>query len=59
KGYTTFWETIQQLQDLGFLRLSIRSEGARGRKTYVYLPGIPVQLLERELVEDLNRETSP
>ncbi|MEM4353156.1 MAG: AAA family ATPase [Candidatus Caldarchaeum sp.] len=58
KGYTTFWETLQQLQDLGFLRLIIRSEGARGRKTYVYLPGIPVQLLERELVEDLNRETS-
>ncbi|MEM2236892.1 MAG: AAA family ATPase [Candidatus Caldarchaeum sp.] len=58
KGYTTFWETLQQLQDLGFLRLIIRSEGARGRKTYVYLPGIPVQLLERELVKDLSREFS-
>ncbi|MCS6770030.1 MAG: AAA family ATPase [Candidatus Caldarchaeum sp.] len=54
KGYTTFWETLQQLQDLGFLRLSIRSEGARGRKTYIYLPGIPVQLLEKELMKDVN-----
>lgn len=55
KGYTTFWETLQQLQDLGFLRLSIKSEGAKGRKTYVYLPGIPVQLLERELLKDISR----
>jgi len=51
KGYTSFWETLQQLQDLGFLRLSIRSEGARGRRTCVYLPGIPAQLLERELAK--------
>ncbi|MEM0384376.1 MAG: AAA family ATPase [Candidatus Caldarchaeum sp.] len=55
KGYTTFWETLQQLQDLGFLRLSIKSEGAKGRKTYIYLPGIPVQLLERELLKDISR----
>ncbi len=58
KGYTTFWEILQQLQDLGFLRLSIRSEGAKGRKTYVYLPGIPVQLLEKELVKDISRDLS-
>ncbi len=58
KGYTTFWEILQQLQDLGFLRLSIKSEGVRGRKTYVYLPGIPVQLLEKELVKDISRDPS-
>ncbi|BAJ49870.1 archaeal cell division control protein 6 [Candidatus Caldarchaeum subterraneum] len=54
KGYTSFWEILQQLQDLGFLRLSVKSEGARGRKTFVYLPGIPAQLLEQELVKGLS-----
>ncbi|MDW8083881.1 MAG: AAA family ATPase [Candidatus Caldarchaeum sp.] len=55
KGYTTFWETLQQLQDLGFLRLSVVSEGVKGRKTYVYLPGIPSQLLEQEVMKGLVR----
>lgn len=55
KGYTTFWETLQQLQELGFLRLSVRSEGSKGRKTYVYLPGVPAALLEQELLKGLSR----
>ncbi|MCS6784635.1 MAG: AAA family ATPase [Candidatus Caldarchaeum sp.] len=55
KGYTTFWETLQQLQDLGFIRLSVVSEGAKGRKSYIYLPGIPAQLLEQELMKSLSR----
>jgi cell division control protein 6 len=58
RGYTHFWETLQQLQDLGFLRLSIRSEGVKGRKTYIYLPGIPATLLEKELLRGFGREPS-
>jgi cell division control protein 6 len=58
RGYTHFWETLQQLQDLGFLRLSIRSEGVKGRKTYIYLPGIPAALLEKELLRGFGREPS-
>jgi cell division control protein 6 len=58
RGYTHFWETLQQLQDLGFLRLSIRSEGVKGRKTYIYLPGIPAALLEKELLRGVGREPS-
>lgn len=59
KGYTTFWETLQQLQDLGFVRLSVKSEGVKGRKTYVYLPGIPSQLLEQELMKGFSRNHGP
>jgi cell division control protein 6 len=54
-SYTNFWEKLQWLQDLGFLRLSIQTD-RKGRKTYVYLPGIPATLLETEIIRSFGRE---
>ena len=55
KGYTRFWETLQKLQDLGFLSIRVRSEGSRGgRKSHISLPGIPASLLEAELSKAIN-----
>jgi cell division control protein 6 len=54
-SYTNFWEKLQWLQDLGFLRLSIQTD-RKGRKTYVYLPGIPATLLETEIMRSFGRE---
>jgi len=55
RAYTRFWEYLQRLDDLGILRINVRSEGARGRRSYVSLPGIPVSILERELESILQR----
>lgn len=49
KGYTRFWEIMHKLQDLGFIRIKVRSEGIRGRRSIVSLPDIPAALLEEEL----------
>jgi len=54
KGYTSFWETLQTLQDQGFIRIKVQSEGARGRRSYISLPGIPSVLLEAELMRVLD-----
>ncbi|GBC68757.1 hypothetical protein HRbin01_00442 [archaeon HR01] len=53
KGYTTFWENLQQLQDLGFIRITVKSEGMKGRKSLISLPSIPVNLLIEELMKGL------
>ncbi|MCD6235702.1 MAG: ORC1-type DNA replication protein [Thaumarchaeota archaeon] len=49
RAYTRFWEYLQRLDDLGIIRINVRSEGARGRRSYVSLPGIPVSILNNEL----------
>jgi len=49
KGYTRYWEALNRLQDLGFLRIRVQSEGIRGRRSIVSLAGIPAGLLEAEL----------
>lgn len=49
KAYTRFWEYLQKLEDLGFIRIKVSSKGTRGRKSYISLPEIPVSILENEL----------
>jgi cell division control protein 6 len=56
-GYTFYREKLQHLQDLGYLRLSIKSSN-KGRRTYIYLPGIPATLLEKELIGSFSKEHS-
>ena len=58
RAYTRFWEYLQRLDDLGILRINVKSEGAKGRRSYVSLPGIPVSILQRELESILRREKS-
>ncbi len=53
KGYTRFWEIMHRLQELGFIRIRVRSEGIKGRRSIVSLPGIPASLLEEELKKAL------
>jgi cell division control protein 6 len=57
-SYNVYLEILQQLQDLGFLRLVIRSGGVEGEKTYVYLPAIPATLLEKELIKSFSQKPS-
>jgi archaeal cell division control protein 6 len=54
-GYTFYREKLQHLQDLGYLRLSIKSSN-KGRRTYIYLPGIPATLLEKEIIRSFSKE---
>ena len=56
RAYTRFWEFLQRLDDLGIIRIKVKSEGARGRKSYISLPGIPVSILRRELESIIERE---
>ncbi|MEM2178197.1 MAG: ORC1-type DNA replication protein [Candidatus Methanomethylicaceae archaeon] len=49
KSYTRFWEDLQKLEDLGFIRIKVLSEGKKGRRMYIFLPGIPASILENEL----------
>ncbi|MCS7126230.1 MAG: ORC1-type DNA replication protein [Aigarchaeota archaeon] len=49
KSYTSFWGALQRLDDLGIIRIKVISEGSRGRKTYISLPGIPTAILRKEL----------
>ncbi|MCS7133118.1 MAG: ORC1-type DNA replication protein [Nitrososphaeria archaeon] len=56
KAYTRFWEHLQRLDDLGIIRINVRSEGMKGRRSYISIPGIPVSILQRELESILKRE---
>ena len=49
KSYTSFWEALQRLDDLGIIKIRVVSEGSRGRKSYISLPGVPTSILKKEL----------
>lgn len=49
KSYTSFWEALQILDDLGIIKIRVVSEGSKGRKSYISLPGIPTSILKKEL----------
>jgi len=49
RAYTRFWEYLQRLDDLGIIRINVKSEGIKGRRSYISLPGMPVSILRREL----------
>lgn len=55
RAYTRFWEYLQRLDDLGIVRIKVRSEGAKGRRSYISLPGIPASILQAELESILQR----
>jgi cell division control protein 6 len=49
RSYTSFWEALQRLDDLGIVKIRVVSEGSKGRKSYISLPGIPTSILREEL----------
>ncbi|RLG04625.1 MAG: hypothetical protein DRN61_02755 [Thaumarchaeota archaeon] len=55
RAYTRFWEYLQRLDDLGIIRIKVMSEGTRGRRSYISLPGIPASILQAELESILQR----
>ncbi len=55
RAYTRFWEYLQRLDDLGIIRINVRSEGIKGRRSYISLPGMPVSILRRELESILEK----
>ncbi len=55
RAYTRFWEYLQRLDDLGIIRINVMSEGTRGRRSYISLPGIPATILQTELESILRR----
>jgi len=57
RASTRFWEILQRLEDQGFIRIRVKSEGIRGRKSYITLPEVPASILERELTALLKRGT--
>ncbi|MCL7382835.1 MAG: ORC1-type DNA replication protein [Thaumarchaeota archaeon] len=50
RSYTSFWEALQRLDDLGIIKIRVVSEGSKGRKSYISLPGIPTSILKKELI---------
>lgn len=54
KAYTRFWEYLQKLEDLGYVRIKVLSKGIRGRKSYISLLEIPASILENELSKLIN-----
>lgn len=56
KSYTSFWEALQRLDDLGIINIRVVSEGSKGRKSYVSLPGVPTAILKKELEPLLPRK---
>jgi len=56
RTYTSFWEHLQRLDDLGIIRINVRSDGIRGRRSYISLPGIPATILQAELESILRRQ---
>lgn len=55
RAYTSYWEHLQKLDDLGIIRINVRSEGAKGRRSYISLPGIPAAILQTELESILRK----
>ncbi|MCS7142796.1 MAG: ORC1-type DNA replication protein [Aigarchaeota archaeon] len=55
RAYTRFWEYLQHLEDVGIVRIKVSSEGTRGRRSYIYIPEVPVSILMRELRSLLER----
>jgi len=58
RSYTSFWEALQRLDDLGIIKIRVVSEGSKGRKSYISLPGIPTSILKKELEPLLPRRPS-
>ncbi len=56
RAYTSFWEHLQRLDDLGIIRINVRSEGTKGRRSYISLPGIPATILQTEIESILRRK---
>ncbi len=57
RAYTSFWEHLQRLDDLGIIRIKVRSDGIKGRRSYISLPGIPATILQAELESILRRQS--
>jgi cell division control protein 6 len=49
RSYRMFWEYLQKLEDLGYIRIKVLSKEAKGRKSYISLLEIPASILENEL----------
>jgi cell division control protein 6 len=49
RSYRRFWDYLQRLEDLGYIRIKVLSKEEKGRKSYISLPEIPASILENEL----------
>ncbi|NIN53176.1 MAG: AAA family ATPase [Nitrososphaeria archaeon] len=48
-SHTQLWNYLQILSDMGIVETEVSSTGSRGRSTFIFLPRIPAQELEKEL----------
>jgi orc1/cdc6 family replication initiation protein len=54
--HTQLWKYLQTLSAIGVIRKTVSRAGQRGRTTCIYLPGVSVHQLEKELFSMLERE---
>lgn len=54
--HTQLWKYLQTLSAIGVIRKTVSRAGQRGRTTRIYLPGVSVHQLEKELFSMLERE---
>jgi len=54
RGHTMVWEYIQRMKDMGILKATPTSRG-KGRTTEISLPGVPLNVLENELLRILRQ----
>ncbi len=54
RGHTMVWEYIQRMKDMGILKATPTSKG-KGRTTRISLPGVPLNVLEEELLRLLRK----
>jgi cell division control protein 6 len=54
-SHTQLWKYVKTLSAIGILKAEVSSTGSRGRSTLIYLPRIPAQELEKELVALLEK----
>jgi len=54
--HTQLWKYLQTLSAIGVIRKTVSRAGQRGRTTRIYLPGVSVHQLEKELFSMLEGE---
>ncbi|KON33989.1 MAG: hypothetical protein AC479_02295 [miscellaneous Crenarchaeota group-6 archaeon AD8-1] len=57
-SHTQIWKYVQLLSALGIIKIKVRSASKRGRSTFISLPTIPSNELEKELNASLRKKVS-
>ncbi|MEM0085250.1 MAG: ORC1-type DNA replication protein [Candidatus Methanomethylicia archaeon] len=53
RAHTKIWESIQNLKNIGLISTKVMNLEPKGRTTQISLPEIPIEILERELLKNL------